>query len=136
MGAGIARQVVARLSPDLAVEHDFTAGLEKGPRHRLLTASNPREDLGPRDRGTERRDARLLERDGRLERAASPSQNFDDDIRIQDDAGQLRLRARRVSRRRHLTYTSASPRFSRSRHNPAMPRNVARRSPIWEIGRA
>ena len=103
MGLGIARQVVARLSPDLAVEHDFTAGLEEGPRHSLLTASNPREDLGPRDRGAEGRDARLLERDGRLERAGMPPENFDDDVRIQDDAGQLRLRARRVSRRRRLT---------------------------------
>lgn len=49
-------------------------------------------------------------------------QNLDDDIGVEEDAGQLR--ARRVSRRSRLTYAPVSPRSLRSRHTPATARVV------------
>jgi hypothetical protein len=83
----IARQVVARLSADLAVEHHFAAGVEERLRCPLFVWPNAREDFSPRDGRAEGRDACLVEPNSRLQRVGMPSQNRDDDVRIQDDAG-------------------------------------------------
>src|SRR5260370_31430402 len=127
----IPREVRAGLARDPAVQQEFAAGFEEGLSPLLFPRSHPRIHLGPGDGGAERRHTRLLKREGRAERASVAPQNLDDDVRIQDDAGQLRARRlRRVSRRSRLTYASVSPRSSRFRHNPAMPRNVVRRSSV------
>ena len=129
--AGISREVSTRLSSHAPVHRDLTAGFEERSSRLLFPGSDSGVHLGPRNGGAKGRGPGVLQSDRGLEHAGMPPQDFDDDVGIQEDARQLReVRAFRVSRRSRLTYAALSPTSSRSRHNPAIPRSVARRSAV------
>lgn len=118
----IAREVVAGESPGACVEDDLAAELEERERGSLLTAPQACEHFGPRNRGRvdgNSAPAQFSKLRGDL---FVPAQEPDHDVRVEENAGQpRRVRSRRVSLRRFLTYAEPSPISSLSRHSPEIP---------------
>ena len=117
-----ADEVGRKLLEHFGVEHDLSASLEERLRDRFLTGSDAGVDLGPVDRRAIGRRTGRLECGDSLDDVRIAAEDLDDDVGVEENAGQLLLlRFRRVSRRRRLTYASVPPRSASQPPGPRFP---------------
>jgi hypothetical protein len=83
----VAGQILASAPPRVGVDQDLRPLLEERLREGFLAGSEARVDLGPRDGAGIRPDpARLQVQNGLRDRPPA-SQDLDDDVGIEEDAG-------------------------------------------------